>query len=282
MISLSALQKNNYFDFETIDFGLVNCYKNTLTEKGTSFSYFREDWPILLVTSGNVHINDLNLNVQKNEIFIFKPNTLLDITYTQETCSYWLYIGGKMVDNTFENLNVPLASPCHIKNEKLTSLLDLIISEYLNKDVNYESIAQSTVFAFLNYIPREISAVQKSGSSALRDIVVAMYQNPHISNLECAKKCFMSVNHFIRIFKSNFGMTPQKFKQNILIDQAKKFLVNSELSINEIAQNLGFNENPLYFSDFFKSVVGMYPSNYRKLNSTKNNKNNDIKDNAEN
>ena len=187
-----------------------------------------------------------------------------------------------MVDKIFEKLNVPLASPCHIKNEKLTYLLDLIISEYLNKDVNYENITNSLISSFLNYIPREISAVQKSSSSALRDIVVAIYQNPHISNLECAKKCFMSVNHFIRIFKSHFGMTPQKFKQNILIDQAKRFLVTSELSINEIAQTLGFNENPLYFSDFFKSIVGMYPSNYRKLNSTKNDKNNDEHNNAEN
>ena len=77
----------------------------------------------------------------------------------------------------------------------------------------------------------------------------------------------MSVNHFIRIFKAQFGMTPQKFKQNILITQAKEFLTNSQLTITEIAHAMGFNDNPLYFSDFFKSIVGMYPSNYRKLHA---------------
>ncbi len=270
MTTLSALPKNNYFDFETTPFGFVNCYKNTLTEKNSSFSHTRNEWSIVLVTSGNLHVNDLNVDVQKNDLFIFKPNSVQDFTYTQETCSYWLYVGGKAVDEIMKNLNIPLGLPCHIKNEKLSALLDLVISEYLNKDVNYESIALSIISTFLHYIPREIASINKSGPSTLKDAVVAMYQNPHISNAECAKICFMSVNHFIRIFKSHFGITPQKFKQNILITQAKDFLTKSQLSITEIAQTMGFHDNPLYFSDFFKSAVGMYPSNYRKLYSEKN------------
>lgn len=265
MTTLSALPKNNDYDFETTDLGFVNCYKNTLTEKNTSFSHVRKDWTILLVTSGNIHLNNLNLNVQKNELFIFKPNSLQDFTYTQGTCSYWLYICGKFVDKIMKDLNLPTDSPCQVKNEKLSVLLDLIISEYLNKDVNYERIVLSIISSFLNHIPREIASVQKSGISALKDIVVSIYQNPHISNVECANICHMSVNHFIRIFKAHFGMTPQKFKQNILINQAKDFLTKSQLSITDIAHAMGFNDNPLYFSDFFKSIVGMYPSNYRKL-----------------
>ncbi len=265
MASLSALPKNKYCNFESTSFAFANCYKNTLTEKNSSFSCVREDWTIVLVTSGNIHVNNLNCDVQKNDLFIFEPNSKQDITYTQETCSYWLYIGGKTVDEIIKSLNVPLSLPCHVKNEKLSSLLDFVISEYLNKDVNYENIALSVISIFLNHIPREIVNVHKSGTSALKDAVVAMYQNPHISNAECAKICFMSVNHFIRIFKAHFGMTPQKFKQNILITQAKDFLTKSQLSITEIAQTIGFHDNPIYFSDFFKNIVGMYPSNYRKL-----------------
>ena len=267
MTTLSALPKNNDFDFENIDLGFVNCYKNTLNEKNSSFSHVFKAWTIVLVISGNIHINDLNLDVEKNELFIFKPNALQNFTYTQGTCSYWLYVGGKNVDTLIETLNLPVGTPCQVKNEKLSRLLDSIISEYLNKDVNYESIVLSMISSFINYIPREIASVQKTGISALRDIVVSMYQNPHISNLECAKTCHMSVNHFIRIFKAHFGMTPQKFKQNILITQAKDFLTKSQLSITEIAHAMGFNDNPLYFSDFFKSLVGMYPSNYRKLHA---------------
>lgn len=267
MITLSALPKNNDCDFENVDFGFINCYKNTLTEKNTAFSHVLKAWTIVFVTSGNIHVNNLDIDVQKNELLIFKPNSLQDFVYTQGTSSYWLYFGGRYVDNLISTLNLPLETPCHVKNEKLSILLDKIISEYLNKDVNYESIVLSTISIFLNYIPREIASVQKTGISALRDVVVTMYQNPHISNNECAKMCHMSVNHFIRIFKSHFGMTPQKFKQNILITQAKDFLTKSQLSITEIAHAMGFTENPLYFSDFFKSIVGMYPSNYRKLHA---------------
>lgn len=45
-------------------------------------------------------------------------------------------------------------------------------------------------------------------------------------------------------------------------------LTETSLSITEIANSLGFSDNPLYFNSYFKSFVGIYPSLYRKENST--------------
>jgi AraC-like DNA-binding protein len=50
-----------------------------------------------------------------------------------------------------------------------------------------------------------------------------------------------------------------------MIGKAKTLLINSNLSIKEIAYDLGF-EYPHYFSRIFKSKTGQTPVAYRNLN----------------
>ena len=47
------------------------------------------------------------------------------------------------------------------------------------------------------------------------------------------------------------------------MNKAKELLLYSELSINEIASIIGY-ENPLYFSRIFKKNMNLSPNNYRK------------------
>ncbi|MEG1380078.1 MAG: helix-turn-helix domain-containing protein, partial [Bacteroidales bacterium] len=48
--------------------------------------------------------------------------------------------------------------------------------------------------------------------------------------------------------------------------KAKELLINSSLSISEIAYKLGF-ENISQFSTFFKSKEGATPSDFRKIST---------------
>lgn len=63
--------------------------------------------------------------------------------------------------------------------------------------------------------------------------------------------------------RRELGITPQTFLQNKLIDRAKSLLVNKELSINDIAMDLGFNY-PNHFARLFKQKTGLSPSAFRK------------------
>jgi two-component system response regulator YesN len=53
---------------------------------------------------------------------------------------------------------------------------------------------------------------------------------------------------------------------NYRIDVAKEFLKSCSLSIGEIAEKIGYLETK-YFSKLFNKVVGIKPSEYRKLYS---------------
>ena len=73
-----------------------------------------------------------------------------------------------------------------------------------------------------------------------------------------------SESQAINIFKKDFGITPYAYLLQKKISFAKTMLKNTNLTVKEIAYNLKFTDE-YYFSNIFKSKVGISPSNYRKM-----------------
>lgn len=72
----------------------------------------------------------------------------------------------------------------------------------------------------------------------------------------------MSSNYFGDLIKRETGKTAQEYIQLRVIDIAKEKMCGSELSISEIAYQLGF-KYPTHFTRLFKKCAGMSPSKYR-------------------
>lgn len=64
------------------------------------------------------------------------------------------------------------------------------------------------------------------------------------------------------IFKKQCGMSPQKYIHHLKLNEAKRLLRETSLSITEIANSLGYDD-VLYFSKFFSYNIGVSPSRYR-------------------
>ena len=77
------------------------------------------------------------------------------------------------------------------------------------------------------------------------------------------KHISMSESQTIRIFKKDFGTTPYTYVLNKKIELAKKLLIDTNLSLREIAAKLCFSDE-YYFSNIFKEKAGCSPSQYRK------------------
>ena len=75
--------------------------------------------------------------------------------------------------------------------------------------------------------------------------------------------CFLSNDHFIRLFKKEMNITPIKFINQKKIEQAQlSFLINDSL-IKDVAFSLGY-DNISYFNKIFKSFTGETPLEYKK------------------
>ncbi|MBQ2754188.1 MAG: helix-turn-helix transcriptional regulator [Clostridia bacterium] len=74
-----------------------------------------------------------------------------------------------------------------------------------------------------------------------------------------------SVQTLINRFKKHTGKTPVKYLTELRVKKAKEYLLNTDLTIGEISELLGF-DNVYYFSNVFKNATGMAPLKFRNFN----------------
>lgn len=75
--------------------------------------------------------------------------------------------------------------------------------------------------------------------------------------------------YLIRVFRRQFGTTPMAFLSGIRLSQSIPLLLDSSLSIDEIARRCGF-EDSNYFSRQFKKKYQLSPSLYRRRMAAEN------------
>ena len=79
---------------------------------------------------------------------------------------------------------------------------------------------------------------------------------------EVANYSCMSKYHFCRIFSEVFGESPYQYISKIRVDHAKRLLITSKLSINDICESVGYTSVGS-FSLLFRKKTGMSPTQYR-------------------
>lgn len=90
------------------------------------------------------------------------------------------------------------------------------------------------------------------------------YYGSNIGINDICSLIYLSPCHFKRVFKDYTGQTPYQYLMRIRLEKAKEILYDKEISIEEVAKLCGF-VNSGHFSTVFKRVIGMSPSEFRKL-----------------
>ena len=75
-------------------------------------------------------------------------------------------------------------------------------------------------------------------------------------------------SYLFRQFKASTGHTIMSYFTAMKIEEAKRLLRKSNLTVAEISSSLAF-ETPNYFSKTFKRLTGTRPSDYRKIHTAK-------------
>jgi AraC family transcriptional regulator len=87
--------------------------------------------------------------------------------------------------------------------------------------------------------------------------------NGEMSVREIANACGLSPAYFARAFRRTTGMLPHRWLLNRRVERAKHFLLQTKMSISEIAYSCGFADQS-HFTRVFLQVVGTTPGAWRR------------------
>lgn len=146
-------------------------------------------------------------------------------------------------------------------------------------DARFDKLRENSLLSvqhmkrYLEYIVRRgaeyIAQAEQSQSVVGR---VKEYIHAHLSEeitrTGMAQLVFLNSDYLARIFKKETGQSLGAYLQDCRIHEAKRQLTQTNAQVNEIAQNVGY-DNFSYFSHIFREKNGMTPNEYRRKNTGK-------------
>jgi two-component system response regulator YesN len=165
------------------------------------------------------------------------------------------------VKNYLFDLNGPLIAE-FADEDKLRKEFDRKLESAFNIQ-EYEALFISQITSVLNGIAesrkqKNIKPVRKAMQYVKNNL------DRYISLEDVANEVQLSSAYFSNIFKKETGQNFTEFITESKINKAKDLLMRSNMNINEIADSLSFSD-ARYFSKIFKKVVGIKPTEYRKI-----------------
>ena len=219
--------------------------------------------------SGTVEIDGERFFPKEGDSYLLQAGK--DHHYYSDNNDPWkkifVNVSGKLVDSLAEGYG--LSNTSHFPGLDIGGEIRQIIEIVKREEMDNTS----ELIAILNNIFLKMH-VSKENDDELTMLGVKMkdFLNTQITSrfhieLLC-KHISRSESQTIRLFKKIFGITPYTYVLNKKIGFAKKLLIDTNLSLKEIATKLCFSDE-YYFSNIFKEKVGCSPSQYRNSNSIK-------------
>lgn len=234
-------------------------------------SYDYEDGTLVFISPGQVYGIDSNGQIIKpwGSALVFHPDLIAGT-----------HLGKHIKEYSFFSYEVNEA--LHLsKKERATinDCLEKINTEIdLNIDKHSKTLIVSNIELLLNYCMRFYDRQFITRSHVNKDILVRFENllNDYLKSGKaqtlglptvtyCAEQLHISPNYFGDLIKKESGNTALDYIHSKLIDEAKARIFDSNKSINEIADELGFKYQQ-HFTRLFKQKVGITPNEYRNIN----------------
>lgn len=233
----------------------------------------------LMAIKNNIDVDPPIEEMSSTFLFLDKPGNKMEWNLSKPFFGYAIFVNSKLLDRvasayTFTGYNRHEA--LFLTDRESNILQDLFIKAY--EEYQRENFSVEVLVSYASLIlsyTQTFYERQFDTQSKLYDKVVAdFYRNieryfsdgksvdklPSVTYF--ADKAGLSVNYFGDVIKHFTGQSPIEHIHQYIIQQAKKFLRETKLSINEIAYSLGF-EYPTYFTRFFRQKTGISPSKFR-------------------
>ena len=223
---------------------------------------------------GQFLIEDHLYPVNTNHLVIINPNvTHTEVSLNAQPLEY-IVLGIEGVELSItENSNGQFCILDHFESMDITSCLRNILREMELKQPGYEDICQ----AFMEIlIIRLMRSTGLSVPSEPQNFVgnhqcaaVRRYIDHHFKESltldQLAEEAHMNKFYLSHAFKQEYGISPINYMISRRLEESKYLLAETDLSMSQIAQLLGFSSLS-YFSQVFRRTQESTPMEYRQQN----------------
>lgn len=221
----------------------------------------RHDFYYLLAltsATGTHTIDFVSYPVNNHSLFLLRPGQVHDISLSPDSSGYLLQF-----NRSFDPS--PLLRTAARQNHYAinTSLFENILEEFTSQNEHYEDVIKSYLhILFINLLREQTTPLILDDLQTLQDLIEQHYTR-HKQVSDYAALLHRSTYQLNSLTKQSLGKTCTDLINDHILLEAKRRLLATTNQVNEIAWQLGYEDNS-YFIRFFKKHTGLTPEAYRQ------------------
>ena len=221
---------------------------------------------------GQFLIQDQLYPVNANNLVIISPNvTHTEVSLNAQPLEY-IVLGIEGIElATSENSSGQFNILDHYESVEISGCLRNILREMEQKNTGYEDICQAYMEILIIRLMRNtalsvpaeprVTAGNKQ-CAAVRRYIDLHFKEP-LSLDQLAEEAHMNKYYLSHTFKREYGVSPINYMISKRLDESKYLLSETDLSMSQIAQLLGFSSLS-YFSQVFHRTQLVSPMEFRQ------------------
>lgn len=243
--------------------------------------------------SGTIIINNHKVRYNDNQLFILIPSDQYNLEIETPTTVCAIKFLNSFFNNSILNRNESqrkewfrrIETILHSANRtshlnlqfntdenSLHSLFNVLCNEYNNENLKNEDVLKSTLHIILHIISRNVNYISsKMSNSKIQDIINYIHYNIHdskkLTKKQLANQFLISENYISQYFKNKMNIGLKKYILNYKLKLAETRLNYTDLTITEIAQELGFTDSS-HLDKTFLSYKGITARAYQNSSKT--------------
>lgn len=229
--------------------------------------YVQEGWAEIEIEGQRNRIDQASLQV-------VPPLCIHGFHFSEEVAGYVLTLARPLVaqlDSQLQALDAVACYPVGMDRAYLDSIFSTLHQEYRGDEPARDILLRSLVTLLMVWVNRQAlrrqtaNSRQDRGRAYLTDFMQRVEQHfrTHLSVEQYAHDIGISVAHLNSICRQLTGQSALQIIHQRLLLEAKRSLIYTTMTVNQLSDQLGFSE-PAYFSRFFRRLTGMAPNAFRR------------------
>ncbi|MBQ4592340.1 MAG: helix-turn-helix transcriptional regulator [Clostridia bacterium] len=250
---------------------VVNCTGYVAMTRSFWTTGCRHDYYLQLMDAGELVCGAAGGEycLMPGEFIVYPPECpyRYGLTEDRELGYYWAHFTGNYAERLLVNNGIVPGRVYRLNDEIPASLrraFGEMFHEFMMHGRGYEDLCAAKLTAVLVELGR--SAVGDGIGREKRFADLLEYIHRHYTEdlciAELAESEHLSVSRFREVFRRTFGCAPSEYIIGLRLQHARDLLAGTDLTIAEIAEMCGYNDE-LYFMRLFRKKTGMSARTYR-------------------